>query len=254
MIDPFFRPDRRQWTDTIEICASLLGRRGFQPLQGIIEIHTGDPSNRRSPADEFAAWDSSGKRRQFAPNYRHTLSVAMYKQFDDGERVHDRFLITDQVGLSIAGGLDCVRPAFGTPSDTIWTLMDEKDCQLWLSKFRLGTESLRQDRTLDDLKFRSKEITSTIIPDPSYEYQSLRCSSFILYSPAGTAGLVQMNSRPSSHTVVPRMKRGPPGKLGLQKTIVNFWLGLDGGTSTRPVRSTVISTKRLARRLAYRIM
>ena len=63
----------------------------------------------------------------------------MYKQFDDGERVHDRFLITDQVGLSIAGGLDCVRPAFGTPSDTIWTLMDEKDCQLWLSKFRLGT-------------------------------------------------------------------------------------------------------------------
>lgn len=133
MIDPFFRPDRRQWTDTIEICASLLGRRGFQPLQGIIEIHTGDPSNRRSPADEFAAWDS-WKRRQFAPNYRHTLSVAMYKQFDDGERVHDRFLITDQVGLSIAGGLDCVRPAFGTPSDTIWTLMDEKDCQLWLSK------------------------------------------------------------------------------------------------------------------------
>lgn len=140
LIDPFFRPDRRQWTDTIEICASLLGQRGFEPLQGIIEIHTGDPSNRRSPADEFAAWDS-WKRKHFAPNYRHTLSVAMWKRFDDGERVHDRFLITDQVGLSIAGGLDCVRPAFGTPSDTIWTLMDEKDRQLWLSKFRLGTSS-----------------------------------------------------------------------------------------------------------------
>jgi hypothetical protein len=63
----------------------------------------------------------------------------MWRRFDDDERVHDRFLITDQVGFSIAGGLDCVRPAFGTPSDTIWTLMDEQDRQLWLSKFRVGT-------------------------------------------------------------------------------------------------------------------
>ena len=138
LIDPFFRPDRRQWTDTIMICASLMGQRGGEPLQGIIEIHTGDPSNRCSPQDEAAAWER-WKRAEFVTNFRHTLSVGMWKRFDDGERVHDRFLITDQVGFSIAGGLDCLRPPFGTPSDTIWTLMDEEDRQLWLSKFRAGT-------------------------------------------------------------------------------------------------------------------
>ncbi len=138
LIDPFFRPDRRQWTDTIMICASLMGQRGGEPLQGIIEIHTGDPSNRCSPQDEAAAWER-WKRAEFVTNFRHTLSVGMWKKFDDGERVHDRFLITDQVGFSIAGGLDCLRPPFGTPSDTIWTLMDEEDRQLWLSKFRAGT-------------------------------------------------------------------------------------------------------------------
>jgi hypothetical protein len=141
LIDPFFRPDRRQWTDTIEICASLMGQRGSDPLQGIIEIHTGDPTKRTLPQDpkvELANWER-WKRSKFLPNFRHTLSVTMWRKFDDGERVHDRFLITDQVGFSIAGGLDCVRPAFGTPSDTIWTLMDEQDRQLWLSKFRIGT-------------------------------------------------------------------------------------------------------------------
>lgn len=138
LIDPFFRPNLHQWTDTIKICASLMGQRGGEPLRGIIEIHTGDPSNRRSPGEEAEAWEH-WKRAEFAPNYHHMLSIAMWKRFDDGERVHDRFLITDQVGFSIAGGLDCLRPPFGTPSDTIWTLMDEEDRQLWLSKFRIGT-------------------------------------------------------------------------------------------------------------------
>ena len=138
LIDPFFRPDQRKWTDTIKICASLMGQRGGEPLRGIIEIHTGDPSNRRTPQEEAQAWDQ-WKKAKFVPHYAHTLSVSMWKRFDGGERVHDRFLITNQVGFSIAGGLDCLRPSFSTPSDTIWTLMDEDDRQLWLSKFREGT-------------------------------------------------------------------------------------------------------------------
>ena len=139
LIDPFFRPDQREWTDTIEICASLLGQRGGEPLCGKIEIHTGDPSRIRTPREAEEAWEQ-WKNKEFSPHYAHTLSVSMWKkQFEDGERVHDRFLITDQVGYSIAGGLNCLRPPFGTPSDTIWTLMDEDDRQLWLGKFRVGT-------------------------------------------------------------------------------------------------------------------
>lgn len=141
LIDPYFRPDRRQWTDTIEICASLMGQRGGELLRGIIEIHTGDPGKRNtplSPKDEMTAWDQ-WKKNHFAPNYPHTLSVSMWAKFDDGERVHDRFLITDQVGISIAGGLDCITPPAGIPSDTVWTLLDERDRLLWLSKFQEGT-------------------------------------------------------------------------------------------------------------------
>lgn len=139
LVDPFFRPDRVQWTDTIKICASLMGQRGGVPLQGIIEIHTGDPSERRSPQEEAQEWEH-WKRTEFDQQYDHTLLVSMWRrQRDNGERLHDRFLITDQVGFSIAGGLDCVRQPFGVPSDTIWTLMDEEDRQLWLRKFRVGT-------------------------------------------------------------------------------------------------------------------
>ena len=86
----------------------------------------------------MAKWDR-WKRNEFAPNFRHALSVSMWARFDDGERIHDRFLITDQVGFSIAGGLDCITPPAGTPSDTVWTLLDEEDRQQWLNKFREGT-------------------------------------------------------------------------------------------------------------------
>ena len=138
LVDPFFRPDRRQWTDTIKICASLMGQRGGVPLRGTIEIHTGDPSDRRTPREEVQAWEQ-WKRTEFVQHYAHTLLISMWRRLDDGERLHDRFLITDQVGFSIAGGLDCLRRPFGVPSDTIWTLMDEDDRQLWLRKFRVGT-------------------------------------------------------------------------------------------------------------------
>ena len=139
LIDPYFRPDRRRWKDTIKICASLMGQRGGVPLQGIIEIHTGDPSDRRTPQEETQAW-KQWKRAEFDRQYAHTLLVSMWRRrLDNGEPLHDRFLITDQVGFSIAGGLDCLREPFGVPADTIWTLMDEEDRQLWLRKFRVGT-------------------------------------------------------------------------------------------------------------------
>lgn len=141
LIDPYFRPDRRQWTDTIEICASLMGQRGGDVLRGIIEVHTGDPGKRNtplSPKDEITAWDQ-WKKDHFTPNYPHTLSVSMWGSRVNGERFHDRLLITDQVGFQIAGGLDCMTPPIGTPSDTVWTLLDEKDRLLWLGKFQEGT-------------------------------------------------------------------------------------------------------------------
>ena len=141
LIDPYFRPDQSRWTDTIKICASLMGQRGGVPLRGIIEIHTGDPLLRKrtpqTPQREAEAWER-WKRAVFIPNYTHTLFVSMWRRFDDGVRVHDRFLITDQVGFSIAGGLDCRRPE-DVQSNTIWTLMDEDDRQTWLGKFRVGT-------------------------------------------------------------------------------------------------------------------
>lgn len=136
LIDPYFRPQHK-WTKTIEICASLMGQRGGDVLPGRIEIHTGDPGERQSPKDEKATWDDWRKDR-FVPNYPHTLSVSMWAKTDHGERFHDRFLITDQVGFSIAGGLDCTHPA-GTSSDTVWARLDDKDRLLWLRKFQEGT-------------------------------------------------------------------------------------------------------------------
>lgn len=145
LIDPYFRPDQCRWTDTIKICASLMGQRGFEPLPGTIEIHTGAAWN-RSSSDRRTRQEEEKKGKEwkkwlteeFAPNYAHNLSVSMWKNRQNGERLHDRFLITDQVGFSIPGGLECLRPQ-RTPSETTWTLLEEDDRRLWLDKFREGT-------------------------------------------------------------------------------------------------------------------
>ena len=140
LIDPYLRPEPR-WTKTIEICASLLGQRGGAVLPGDIEIHTGDPRERsacRNPAEEKTAWNN-WRKDCFTPKYpKHTLSVSMWENFVVGERFHDRLLITDQVGFSIPGGLDCKFGA-GTPSRTIWALLDEEDRSMWLTMFQEST-------------------------------------------------------------------------------------------------------------------
>lgn len=142
LIDPYLRPDRDRFTDTIMLCGQLLGNRGGDALQGIIEIHTSDACERRNTPrpvpEELARW-----RRWIADEFktvcpRHTATISIWAEQTGGERFHDRFLITDQAGFSVAGGLDCVKAPFGTPSETVWTLLDEQDRQAWLRKFQPG--------------------------------------------------------------------------------------------------------------------
>ena len=148
MIDPYLRPDLERFTDTIILCGTLLGERGGSPtdaLRGNIEVHTSNVCERRTtPREEFDRWER-WKASQFKPSCpRHSLEVKMWAEQIGGERFHDRFLITDQIGFSVAGGLDCVKPPYGTPSDTVWTVLDEQDRQAWLRKFQPGTSPYRK--------------------------------------------------------------------------------------------------------------
>lgn len=151
LIDPYLRPDLKRFTDTIILCGKLLGERGGSPtnaLPGIIEIHTSAVCEHRDPLrtvqEEAKQWNHWICNELKAACSRHTVRVSIWARDEGGERFHDRFLITDQIGFSVAGGLDCVKAPFGTPSDTVWTLLNEQDRQAWLQKFQPGTSPYRK--------------------------------------------------------------------------------------------------------------
>ncbi len=112
LIDPYLRADR-SYGLVIKLCAGLLGRGKGNPV-GVIEIHAKRPN--QSIESWFEAW-----RAVLEPlhsRYGHSFKVCLYEAPTEGQRFHDRFILTDQCGISVPAGLGLV-----AGSTTDWHLM-----------------------------------------------------------------------------------------------------------------------------------
>lgn len=151
LVDPYINCHEARYQATIRYCIELLGQRGYNVLPGRIHIHAGDPTNRRlrhheSVPDRLNAWESY--LRRFIGRYPHRFKVFLWRKRRGGERFHDRYILTDQCGISVAAGLDCDAHS---QHATTWMLLDERDRQLQLQKHDpptspfdlLGTREIR---------------------------------------------------------------------------------------------------------------
>jgi hypothetical protein len=123
LVDPYLNPYEDRFFDTVDLCAQLLGQRGFNVRPGRIHIHAGDPTvsnarNREAVSKRLAAW--AGKLQPLVGQYGHRFKVFLWGKHPGGERFHDRYILTDQCGISVPGGLDYGNP----PGRTTWTLLD----------------------------------------------------------------------------------------------------------------------------------
>lgn len=62
----------------------------------------------------------------------HRFKVFLWESLPSSETLHDRFILTDQCGVSVPGGLDCRTGS--SVNDTVWSLLDEEDRRKWLDK------------------------------------------------------------------------------------------------------------------------
>jgi len=123
LVDPYLTPHERRFYGTVELCAQLLGQRGFETRAGRIHIHAGDPTartarNQEPVRDRLAAWAS--RLQPLVRRFRHRFKVFLWGRRPGGELFHDRYILTDQCGISVPAGLDYRNP----PSRTTWTLLD----------------------------------------------------------------------------------------------------------------------------------
>ena len=80
----------------------------------------------KSPRDKTAEYDLNLWKQKLEPlikEHNHTFRVFLWESRERKEKMHDRFILTDQCGISISGGLDCRTHSHA--NSTVWSLLDE---------------------------------------------------------------------------------------------------------------------------------
>ncbi len=106
------------------ICSNVFGQRGHARLQGRIDIHA--EADKQKPdgqtvADHLAAWEQ--KLQPLIAVDGHRFRVFLWETLPGSGSMHDRFILTDQCGISAPGGLDCRSHSHANSTD--WSLLDE---------------------------------------------------------------------------------------------------------------------------------
>lgn len=124
LIDPWLNSQESRYFNTVTICSNMMGQRGHARLQGRIHIHAEagqqKPYN-RTLTDYLNAWEQ--KLRILIAADGHRFKVFLWESLPGSQSLHDRFILTDQCGISAPGGLDCRSHSHANSTD--WSLLDE---------------------------------------------------------------------------------------------------------------------------------
>lgn len=110
LIDKYMSCLIPRFFDTIENCSILLGKSRENFSSGSITIHAGHPEydgpeyDRESINSRLQRWQE--KLQPLADHWGHRYQVILWGKKPGGPTLHDRYLITDQICISIPGGLD----------------------------------------------------------------------------------------------------------------------------------------------------
>jgi hypothetical protein len=110
LIDPYMTCRKDRFFNTVQRCADLLGKHDGQQQRGLIQIHAGDPlmdsevAHRELAKDRLDRWEQELK--PVVTHWKHMFDVTLWKNNTGGKSFHDRYIITDQCGISVPGGLD----------------------------------------------------------------------------------------------------------------------------------------------------
>jgi len=125
LIDPYMNSRESRYFDTITLCSNLMGQRVHARLQGRIHIHA--EADQQKPYGKTITWYLDAWEQKLRPliaTDEHRFKVFIWESLDDSESMHDRFILTDQCGISAPGGLDC--RTYGHANSTDWSLLDEE--------------------------------------------------------------------------------------------------------------------------------
>ncbi len=131
LIDPYIDPRKRRWFHIVDLLGKLVGKQAFSGPSSWgcrIHIHAGDPEKDRNPQslkDRIALWRQ--ELRNLPATFR--VSVFLWSKDISGPDLHDRYIITNQCGITCPGGLDCYEdndPSDEAKTTSTWSLMSQE--------------------------------------------------------------------------------------------------------------------------------
>lgn len=125
LADPWLNTQESRYMATVRACSEVMGQRGHARLLGRIHIHAEFSKQRPlgKSLDEYLE-DWKRKLNPLKKQDGHRFRVFLWESLPGSESLHDRFILTDQCGISVPGGLDC--RTHSHPNSTNWNLLDEE--------------------------------------------------------------------------------------------------------------------------------
>lgn len=144
IIDPYINPGVKRWLNIIELLGQLVGRQansGPSSWRPRIHIHAGDCTKEPgapTPANRLNVW---GQELDKLPR-SFRVTVFIWGKDISKPDMHDRYVITNQCGITCPGGLDCYPDNSSSDeakATSTWTLMGEDSRVQHLGEFDENT-------------------------------------------------------------------------------------------------------------------
>jgi len=134
IIDPYFHFEShgRRYEKAFEVICTNLGNHHGVKSEAIIDIHTSiKPMLNR---DKEFVWQKADQWpliiRSFEKKYGHKITLYIWEEVRGRNAWHDRWIITNQCGISIGGGID-----INNWTDSTWSLLDWEELPEISNKF-----------------------------------------------------------------------------------------------------------------------
>jgi len=134
IIDPYFSLEEDRYKNALEIiCDSLANHHGVKD-EAVIDIQTSIKtmmSGREFDWKVANQWPNIIKK--YETKYGHTITLKIWEEAKKDDKWHDRWIITNQCGISIGHGSD-----ISDWTDSTWSLLDWRELSNIASKFQIN--------------------------------------------------------------------------------------------------------------------
>lgn len=126
LVDPYLNCQESRYMDTVALCAETMGQRVNERLKGRIHVHAEMKHQKpygKTEKEYLDGWEA--KLKPIVAKEGHRFKIHLWESLPGSESMHDRYLLTDQCGVIVPGGLDCRTHTHA--NKTTWSLMDDED-------------------------------------------------------------------------------------------------------------------------------